>query len=178
MNQNGLRKPRLAAWLAIILTACVDIPDCDLSGCPRQTYGISAYVLSPMPPYRTLIESLDTGQLNLQVHRKTASLPKFSAVTATDCIGCEDILENSTLSFDQPILAGTDTIPAFTNLLDEAVLPKVGSGGPGWLIFHGHIRFRKGENRIAFTSEFREGSKKTGTLRLDRSFNIGDRSAW
>lgn len=184
IRPTRVRIPPLSAFAAVLLSACLEVPDCGLDGCPRREYEIATLVQSPEPPYRTPIGILDTGQLQIEVRMRERPLSKISklskraAAQATDCIGCQDILENSVLTFDQPILAGGDTIPAFTNLLAPEVVSKLGTGWQWGLHFHRGIRFRKGENKIAFASEFIQGSKKIGSLRLEATLEAAGPSSW
>lgn len=174
----GNRLPSLMAGAALFAACQVPVEQCEMDDCPRRTYEISAQSLHDDPLRAVPIDTVDTGRLYLQVRWKTSGLPKGAAAAGTDCVGCEDILENSRLTLDQPLIAGTDTLPAFTNLLAEGVLPKVGTGGPSSLIFHKGVRFKRGENLIAFTSEFRSGSRKIGSLSLQRTLQVGELSSW
>lgn len=178
MIRTGIRIPLLPAWVAFLLSACVEVPECDLSGCPRNRYEMSFHVLSPEPPYRSPIQSLDTGRLLLEVRQAAAPLSKRATARAIDCVACVDILENPTLTLDQPTLAGADTIPAFTDLFAQEVLSKVGTRSGAGILFHPGIRFRKGENRISFASDFLQGSRKIGSLRLEDTLRVAGSSSW
>lgn len=176
--ENFSNRPALACiLLGLALGGCsLQEETCDPEGCAKKNYAISAEIMGDAS--RRRIDTLDTGQLYVLVHlQQPFSLGKISA-SPSKCISCESLLMNSNLSFNQPILAGTDTLAASANLLDDDLVSKVGIGGRAALIFNREVRFKRGENRISFKADLVLNGRKIGSVSLEKTLFVGEQSSW
>lgn len=173
-------RPIIGISLGLAVVHCtLDDESCDPEGCSRKTYEIVTQVQHQVTPIYRRVDTLDTGQLYVLVGLQQLSSRGMSlAAGSTKCISCESLLRNSRLTFSQPILAGADTLAASTNLLDSNLVSKVGTGGRAALLFNPGVRFKRGDNRISFTSDLVLHGDKIGSVNLEKILHVGERSSW